>query len=82
MGDIELYLKVLIDRVNCLLGAVNLSGSIIIVHCKKRSYPLDSSLFVIQPYIFLVVHQQYMSLNLLIYMSFIDGYKNCKCRVY
>ena len=43
MRDIELYLKVLIDRVNCLLGAVNLSGSIIIMHCKKRSYPLDSS---------------------------------------
>lgn len=35
MGDIELYLKVLIDRVNCLLGAVNVSGSIIIMSCKR-----------------------------------------------
>ena len=43
MGNIELSLKVLINKVYCLLGAVNLSGSIIIMYCKKRSYPLDSS---------------------------------------
>lgn len=35
MENIELYLKVLINRVNCLLGAVNVSGSIIIMSCKR-----------------------------------------------